>query len=214
MAYIRVRGNVKPTPDALYDPDISKVVRRATKAGEIPGYSQRFDQLWRLFPANMREGRDKAVAKNYIAEMGIGEFIALVEGFPAWCNYWRSFPEAERRYIPRLQNWASRGDYKKDPEDRRKSLISAFRPDGGSDLSEGHFIRVEKERKLSDSQTILGSIPLEATLSEDGQYRVNDKLTITGRIVPKSPDAPLNLPLGESDLQGLAELADMLRGLG
>lgn len=154
MAYVRVRGNVKAVGlDEMTVPDVARSVRRPMKAGEIPGFEDKFNKLWAIFPGNRRELRDRGEAIKYFSEMGIGEFCTLVENFGSWCQYWRSFQEAEKRFIPRLHNWAAREQYKQAAPPPR--MVGEWRRQAEAiQTAEKVYIAAEKPSSLSDVQTI------------------------------------------------------------
>jgi len=107
----RAKGASKDAQASL-EPVAVPIAKRPMVAGEIPGYSKKFDRLWAMFPGRYRDTGDKARAKNYLAELSLQEFVMIVEVWGDWCAYWSSFPQAEMKYIPRIQNWAARNGYR------------------------------------------------------------------------------------------------------
>lgn len=215
--HLRIRGRVKnPGMEELRLTPASQIVKKARKAGELPGFVQKFDVLWKSFPNSMRDKNDRRMAINRMSELGIGEFVEMLEGFMKWNAVWRAMPERDRKYIPRLHNWIDRGDFRIDPATRYKFGTAAR---GVITEAEAlpKFITVKKEYALSDCQTgEKYSSEVRAVLGDDGQYRIDDdqKARGTKRVVAsnaKSPLAPINNPMDDATLGELQELAAKLR---
>lgn len=208
--YKRGRTQTKQTTTELFSYlKPVPISSRAMKAGELPGFEAKFNRLWKLFPGSMRDRRDRGEAIKAVSELGVGEFAELVANFPAWLTYWRAFPESERKYIPRIHNWISRGQHMEATAPTRRRF-QGFTPGQEDDSTPRQFITVDRTLRVSDCQTR----EVTAGLGEDGQYRVNDKDAHRNLIVPKPPAAPLMPPLSSEEEDELRELAKSLKALG